>query len=55
MSRKYTKDKEILSKHHKKTRKFQSELCDDGMSFQECEMAILRHSVDESESQIVQK
>ena len=52
MSRKYTKDKEILSKHHKKTRKFQSELCDDGMSFQECEMAILRHSVDESEKQL---
>lgn len=34
-----------------KTRKnkFQTEHCDNGMTFQECELAILRHAVDEAE------
>jgi hypothetical protein len=33
----------------KKTHKFKTNSCDDGMSFDECELAILRHAVDESE------
>ena len=32
-----------------KSRKFNTELCDDSMTFQECELAILRHAVDETE------
>ena len=30
-------------------RKFKSEYCDESMTFQDCELAILRHAVDESE------
>lgn len=33
----------------KKPHKYNNELCDDDMSFQDCEMAILRHAVEESE------
>jgi hypothetical protein len=33
-----------------KFRKFKSELCDNNMTFDECELAILRHAVDETES-----
>ena len=42
MSRKFDK------KFHK-NQKFNSEFCDDSMTFEECELAILRHAVDESE------
>ena len=37
--------------HTKKNvpRKYNSEYCDDSMTFQDCELAILRHAVDESE------
>ncbi len=40
-----------MSKKFKKTNnsKYKTELCDDSMTFQECELAILRHAVDESE------
>ena len=34
-------------KHH---HRFNSELCDDSMTFQDCELAILRHAVDETET-----
>jgi len=34
-------------KTHKK--KFNTDLCDDKLTFQECELAILRHAVDETE------
>jgi len=37
-------------KHHKKE-KFKNELCDNNMTFQECELAILRHAVDQSEKE----
>jgi Poly(A) polymerase catalytic subunit len=33
----------------KKTTKYNTELCDNKMTFQDCELAILRHAVDESE------
>jgi hypothetical protein len=33
----------------KKTRKYRSELCEDDMTFQDCELAILRNAVDESD------
>lgn len=32
--------------------KFKTKICDDSMTFQECELAILRHAVDESEQKI---
>lgn len=32
--------------------KFKTKICDDSMTFQECELAILRHAVDESEEKI---
>ena len=32
-----------------KKQKFKSEYCDESMTFQDCELAILRHAVDESE------
>jgi len=40
-----------MSRKYEKTRnsKFNTELCDNEMTFQECELAILRHAVDESE------
>ena len=40
-----------MSKKFKKTNisKYKTNLCDDTMTFQECELAILRHAVDESE------
>jgi hypothetical protein len=40
-----------MSKKYKKTynSKYKTEFCDDSMSFQDCELAILRHAVDESE------
>jgi len=38
-----------------RTSKFNTELCNNEMTFQECELAILRHSVDESEKQMGQK
>ena len=36
----------VSSKHNKK---YNSELCDDKMTFEDCELAILRHAVDESD------
>lgn len=38
------------SKYQKK-RKFKNELCDNDMTFQDCELAILRHAVDESDKE----
>jgi len=38
-----------------KPRKFDSELCDDKMTFQDCELAILRDAVDESEKIVGKK
>ncbi len=40
-----------MSKKYRKTSnsKYKTDLCDDSMTFQECELAILRHAVDESE------
>ena len=32
------------------TKKYKTELCDNDMTFQDCELAILRHAVDESET-----
>jgi len=40
------------SKHHKK---YNNEECDDNMTFQECELAILRHAVDENETIVGKK
>jgi len=39
-------------KYNKKAymKKYKTELCDDDMTFQDCELAILRHAVDESET-----
>jgi len=34
---------------HKPKQKFRTELCDDSLSFTDCELAILRHAVDETE------
>jgi hypothetical protein len=39
----------------KKTQKFKTKSCDDNMTFDECELAILRHAVDESEKTQGQK
>ena len=36
-------------KYSKKNNKFRNELCSDDMTFQDCELAILRHAVDETE------
>ena len=38
-----------------KTRKYRSKQCTDNMSFQECELAILRHAVDTNEKIAGQK
>ena len=38
-----------------KGRKYNSELCDNNMSFQDCELAILRNAVDESEETLGKK
>lgn len=39
-----------MSRNYKiKNKKYNTEYCDDSMTFQECELAILRHAVDESE------
>lgn len=38
-----------LQKHSKQHKKFNTELCDNDMTFQECELAILRHAVDETD------
>ena len=32
-----------------KKKKFNSDFCDNNMTFQDCELAVLRHAVDESE------
>lgn len=37
-------------KNPKNRRKYNSELCDETMTFQDCELAILRHAVDETET-----
>ena len=45
-------------KKHKKppsVRKYKTELCDDDMTFEDCELAILRHTVDESEALLGKK
>ena len=42
----------ILPNSKNRTRRFQPEMCDDKMTFQECEMAILRHAVDTSEKKV---
>lgn len=39
----------------KNRRRFNTELCDDSMTFQDCELAILRHAVDETEKKQLQK
>lgn len=36
-------------KYSKKNNKFRNELCSNNMTFQDCELAILRHAVDETE------
>lgn len=36
-------------KNRNRNKKFNTEFCDDKMTFEECELAILRHAVDESE------
>ena len=46
MSRKFKNENE---NENEKKNKFKSEYCDNEMTFQECELAILRHAVDESE------
>lgn len=38
-----------------KTRKYNNDICDSAMSFQDCELAILRHAVDENEKHQGQK
>lgn len=43
----WTKSNKVFRK--KSFRKYDTPLCNDKMTFQECEMAILRHAVDESE------
>ena len=35
--------------HSKKQNKYNTKICDDEMTFEECELAILRHAVDEAE------
>jgi ribosomal protein S18 len=36
-------------KYSKKNNKFRNELCSNNMTFQDCELAILRNAVDETE------
>jgi hypothetical protein len=42
-------EKSKTNKSQKSNQKYNSELCDNKMTFEECELAILRHAVDESE------
>ena len=45
-----------MQKHHKKQKqhaKYNTPLCDNQMTFEDCELAILRHAVDETD--ILQK
>ena len=48
MVNKYNK-KRSNKTHTTKRKKFKNAECTDNMTFQECEMAILRHNVDENE------
>lgn len=41
--------KTVKNFRYKRPRKFRTELCDDDLTFEECELAILRHAVDETE------
>jgi hypothetical protein len=43
------KSKKYSTKNSKKNNKFRNELCSNNMTFQDCELAILRHAVDETE------
>jgi hypothetical protein len=43
------KKKKLHSKKYRILPKYNTKICDDKMSFQECELAILRHAVDETE------
>ena len=45
-----TKSNKFTKKHH-----FNTDLCDNKMTFQECEVAILRHAIDETEKRQGQK
>jgi hypothetical protein len=47
--------KHAAIKYSKTKHRYNTELCDDGMSFQDCELAILRHAVDETETLQSQK
>jgi hypothetical protein len=38
-----------MSKKYRNTNKYRTELCNDDMTFQDCELAVLRHAVDENE------
>ena len=39
-----------MSKKNRTTNKYRTELCNDDMTFQDCELAVLRHAVDENET-----
>jgi hypothetical protein len=39
-----------MSKKNRTTNKYRTELCKDDMTFQDCELAVLRHAVDENET-----
>lgn len=39
-----------MSKKPRTTNKYRTELCNDDMTFQDCELAVLRHAVDENET-----
>jgi hypothetical protein len=41
--------KKSYVKNNRKYRKYNTDLCDEKLTFQECELAILRHAVDETE------
>jgi hypothetical protein len=49
-----TSNKTHKRKNHKKP-KFDTDLCDDKMTFHECELSILRHAVDKIEKQEMEK
>lgn len=50
MSQRQAKHSNRKSVNYSRRSKFESDLCNDRMTFDECELAILRHSVDESET-----
>lgn len=52
MKYKYTRRKHKYGGDKSKIKKYNSDLCNNDMNFQDCELAILRHAIDESEKAV---